>query len=101
MPTAAPAVPTTGLRQKLLFLYLANSDLHAGVIGWSTFDGTSTDPPEMDDPDPPYASAVAAMRDGWRVIQVSKLAAPPAGREFDVDYLKHEVILEKLEEVTS
>lgn len=83
------------LRQKLLFLYLANSTLASAVVAWSEFDGTSTSPPEMDDPEPPYATAVDAMRDGWRVIQVSPLAAPPSGREFDVDYLKHEVILEK------
>lgn len=95
--TADP--PATGLRQKLLFLYLANSDLRAGVVAWSTYDGTSHDRPDMDSPDPPYASAVEAMRDGWRVIQVSQLQYPPVGREFEVDYLKHEVILEKMEEV--
>ncbi len=98
---SAPAAPTIGLRQKLLFLYLANSDLHSAVVAWSTFDGTSQDRPDMDRPEPPYATAVEAMRDGWRVIQVSPLQAPPAGREFDVDYLKHEIILEKLEEARS
>lgn len=83
------------LRQKLLFLYLANSTLASAVVAWSEFDGTTNDPPEMDDPEPPYATAVDAMRDGWRVIQVSPLTAPPTDREFEVDYLKHEVILEK------
>ncbi len=99
--TTAPAVPTTNLRQKLLFLYLANTDLHAAVIAWSTFDGTSNDRPEMDDPDPPYATAVAAMRDGWRVIQVAPMQRPAAGQEFELGYLKFEVILEKLEEVSA
>jgi len=47
MPST-PAAPIVGLRQKLLFLYLANTDLHSAVIAWSTFDGTSTDRPEMD-----------------------------------------------------
>lgn len=100
MPTA-PAISTAGLRQKLLFLYLANTDLHSAVVAWSTFDGTSTDRPEMDAPDPPYATAVAAMRDGWRVIQVSPLQRPPAGQEFELGYLKHEIVLEKLEAVSA
>ncbi|MEM9418417.1 MAG: hypothetical protein AAGA25_05080 [Planctomycetota bacterium] len=99
-PSPTAAGPTTGLRQNLLFLYLANSSLSSAVVAWSNYDGTTTDPPEMDDPEPPYTSALAAMRDGWRVLQVSPLTAPPTGREFDLDYLKFEVILEKLEEVS-
>jgi hypothetical protein len=84
-------------RQKLLFLYLSHSDLYSRVVAWSLFDGTTRKKPSLDQATPPYPTGVDAMRDGWRVIQVSPLMAPPPGLEFDVDYLANEVILEKLE----
>ena len=87
------------MRQKLLFLYLANSELTAGTIAWVLYDGTSdTNPPiEPVDAEPPYPNALAAMRDGWRVIQLPELRPPYPGREYETSYLKFEVVLEKLE----
>ena len=99
--TQAPPTPTTGLRQKLLFLYLANSALGSAVVGWSSYDGTTTEGPDRDSPEPPYDSALDAMREGWRVIQVSPLQAQPPGQEYELDYLPFEVILEKLEEASA
>ena len=43
---------------------------------------------------------IAAMRDGWRVLQVSPMNNHPAGEEFSLGYLRNEVILESLEEVS-
>ena len=85
------------LRQKLLFLYLSDTDLYSRVIAWSFFDGTTAKRSESEQAKPPYPTAVDAMRDGWRVIQVSPVQAPPPGREFAVDYFTNEIILEKME----
>ena len=49
--------------------------------------------------EPPYASVLAAMRDGWRVIQLPAAAGRPRrGAEHDTAFLKYEFVLEKLVE---
>jgi hypothetical protein len=89
------------MRQKLLFLYLGNSNLEAGVVGWSFYDGTGKKKFEAagESQDPPYKSVLDAMLDGWRVIQVPTLKAPQVGREYQVDYLDFEFVLEKMEAI--
>lgn len=84
-------------RQQLLFLYLGNSAPDSQTIGWSIYDGTGQQQPPADvDAPPPYDSALAAMRDGWRVIQVPTLQPDLPGREYHTDYLKFEFVLEKM-----
>ena len=85
-------------RQKILILYLGNSNLDSGIVGWSLYDGTTTD--EIDptgNEDPPYQSVLEAMRDGWRVIQIPTISAPQIGREHQTDYLQFEFVLERME----
>lgn len=86
-------------RQKLLYLYLSNSAPNAETIGWSIYDGTGKEVPNHRvDAEAPYASALEAMKDGWRVIQVPQLTPHLPGQEYQVDYLRFEYILEKMEE---
>ncbi len=88
------------LRQQLLLLYAATSSPESPVGAWSMFDGTGRQTHMAGDAaEPPYASVVAAMRDGWRVIQMSTLESAPAGAEHDTAFLKYEFVLEKLVEV--
>jgi len=89
------------MRQKLLFLYLGNSNLEAEVVGWSIYDGTGKEKFEAagEAQDPPYKSVLDAMQDGWRVIQLPQLKAPQVGREYQVDYLDFEFVLEKMEAI--
>ncbi|MGA1196632.1 MAG: hypothetical protein ACO36I_09065 [Candidatus Latescibacterota bacterium] len=89
------------MRQKLLYLYLGNSNLEAAVIGWSLYDGTTKENFEAagEAQEPPYKSVLDAMRDGWRVIQSPTLKAPQVGREYQVDYLDFEFVLEKMEAI--
>ena len=47
---------------------------------------------------PPYDSVLAAMKDGWRVIQVPSLQTAPAGQEHETAFLRFEYVLEKLVE---
>lgn len=100
-PARAPqtdAAPVT--RQNVLVLYLANSALDSHVIGWSLYDGTGrTSPTTGDSDEPPYDSGVAALRDGWRLIQAAQLIPPYPGHEYDVSFLKHEFIFERIVEV--
>ena len=85
------------LKQKLLILYATNSSPDSPIGAWSLFDGTGREKHMAGDADkPPYSSVVAAMRDGWRVIQLPQLRAAPAGAEHDTAFLEYEFVLEKL-----
>jgi hypothetical protein len=95
--SATNPVPAPTVRQQLLVLYLATSALDSEVVGWSRYDGTGrTSPTTGDSEDPPYDTGVAALRDGWRLIQAAQLIPPYPGHEYDVSFLKHEFFFEKL-----
>lgn len=36
------------------------------------------------------------LKDGWRLIQASQLIPPYPGHEYDVSFLKHEFIFERI-----
>jgi hypothetical protein len=85
------------MRQQVLVLYLATSALDTAVVGWSFYDGTGrTDSMAGDSDEPPYATGLDALRDGWRLIQVSPLLPHASGDEFRLGYLKYEFFFEKL-----
>ncbi len=94
LPTHRPAT-----RQQLLFLYLSHPNPDAATVGWSFFDGTGAETRTSGDADaPPYATVLAAMRDGWRVLQVAQQHPPMPGLEHRTSYLPYEFILERLVE---
>ncbi len=100
MTTAHSPAATGTLRQQVLVLYLCTSALDSRVVGWARYDGTgSTTPTTGDGDEPPYPDGVAALRDGWRLIQAAQLIPPYPGHEYDVSFLKHEFLFEKLVEV--
>ncbi|HEY2177769.1 MAG TPA: hypothetical protein VGH15_04240 [Caulobacteraceae bacterium] len=85
------------VRQKVLVLYLENSALDSRVIGWAEYDGTGERRRMAGDEDePPYESGLAALLDGWRLIQASQLMPHPRGEEFDLAYLKYEFFFERM-----
>ncbi len=88
------------LRQQLLVLYATTSSPDSPVGAWSVFDGTGRQAHQAGDAGaPPYASVLAAMQDGWRVLQLPQLQAAAPGAEHDTAFLKYEFVLEKLVEV--
>ncbi len=88
------------LRQQVLVLYLADSALDAGVVGWSLYDGTGRALPVTGDENtPPYETGLDALKDGWRVFQFPQLIPPYPGQEYSTSFLKHEFIFERLEEI--
>ena len=82
-------------------LYLMTSSLDAPVVGWSLYDEASDQPtpPVEERPEPPYPTGLHALRDGWRLIQMSPLLPAAPGAERQVSYLKHEFLFERLVEV--
>jgi len=95
--TPVPALTGSTVRQQVLVLYLGTSALDSDVIGWAHYDGTGrTSPTTGDGDEPPYETGVAALRDGWRLIQAAQLIPPYPGHEHEVSFLKHEFFFEKL-----
>ena len=83
-------------------IYAYSPDLNSKVGAWSKFDGTREDQPSTaSQVEPPYPSVVAAMSDGWRVIQFPQQFPVYPGMEYTTSFLKFEYILEKLEESDS
>lgn len=82
-------------RQQVLILWLSSSALDSGVVAWAFHDGTAGAGPQPGS-DPLYRSGVAALVDGWRLIQMSQLIPPTPGNERETSYLKHEFLFEKL-----
>ena len=90
----------SALRQKVLILYLKSSALDAPVVGWAQWDGTGqSDHIPGDEEEPPYETGVHALKDGWRLLQISPLMPHMPGDEFTTSYLKYEFLFERLEQV--
>ena len=87
-------------RQRVLVLYLRSSALDSGVLAWAVYDGTGQETHMAgDSEEPPYPTGVAALRDGWRLIQASPLVEHGVGSEFRTGYLKYEFFFEQIVEV--
>lgn len=85
------------VRQQVLVLYLGSSALDSQTVGWTIYDGTgATSATTGDSDEPPYASGLAALQDGWRLFQAAQLLPPYPDHEYDVSFLKHEFFFEKL-----
>lgn len=74
MEAAQAGAEQVSYRQQIMILHSASTDLCDRTVGWALYDGAAPwDAPQMrtgDEADPPYPSVLAAMRDGWRVLQV-------------------------------
>lgn len=89
-----------GARQRVMVLYLENSALDSRVVGWSLYDGSGAQNHMAGDAEqPPYATGLAALRDGWRLIQASPLLPHASGDEFRTGYLKYEFFFEQIVDV--
>ncbi len=82
-----------------MILYLSSSALDSGVVSWAEYDGTGRETHMAGDSEkPPYRTGVDALRDGWRLIQMSQLLPHYPGDEFTTSYQKYEFLFEKLED---
>ena len=91
-------MPADTHRQIVLVLYLRDSALDSGVLAWATYDGTGrTTHMAGDAEQPPYPTGLAALQDGWRLIQAAPLVEHVPGNEFRTGYLKYEFFFEKWE----
>lgn len=89
----------SNLRQQILILHLAHPDLDAPTIAWALYDGAKPEDERQmqagDEDKPPYRSVLAAMRDGWFVMQVPPLPYYPYGKDHETGHLPYEYVLER------
>lgn len=85
-------------RQQVLHLYTTNSSFASRVVAWAFHDGTDGQGPGLPDRGeaPPYRTGVDALRDGWRLLQMSQLLPPREGEQHKVSYLPFEFLLERM-----
>ena len=92
------------LRQQILILHLSNPDLASNTVAWAMWDGAAPeDKLQMqsgDEETPPYKSVLAAMRDGWFVMQLPPLPKYVHGEEHETAHLPYEYVLERRVEVS-
>lgn len=82
-------------RQQVLYLWANGSALDSGTVGWAFYDGTDGDGPPLPDGAPPYATGVAALRDGWMLLQSAQLVPFVPGEEHRNSYLEYEFVFER------
>ena len=84
------------MQQKILILYLAGSSPSDEVVGWSCYDPFNEGFDPSGSQDPPYDSAIDAMKDGWRIIKFPELKEFREDNIHETKYLDYEFILEKI-----
>ncbi len=84
-----------GVRQQILYLWLAEGAIDTAVVGWAFHDGAKGAGPGLPESQPPYANGVAALEDGWFLLQspAPQSLAPEA--EHEVGYLPNEFLFER------
>jgi len=87
------------IRQQILYLWLAEGALDTGTIAWAIYDGTKGSGPLLPQGEPPYANGVAALEDGWCMIQSPAPYQLQKGHEHETSYLPNEFIFERRVEV--
>jgi hypothetical protein len=83
------------VRQQILQLWLAEAALDSPVVAWAFHDGCDGRGPSLPTGEPPYATAVAALRDGWCLIQAPSPQGVAPGAEHDTGPLRNEYVLER------
>lgn len=86
---------TSTVRQQVLYLWADGSGLDSGTVGWAFHDGADGAGPSLPDANPPYPNGVAALRDGWMLLQSAQLIPPTPGEEHVNSYLEYEFVFER------
>ncbi len=79
-------------------MWLSGPGLDGRTLGWAFFDGSEGRGPQPTS-DPPYDTGVAALADGWRMLQMSQLIPSIPGHERETSFLKHEFVFERMVEL--
>jgi hypothetical protein len=87
------------VRQQVLQLWLAEAALDTAVIAWAFHDGCEGRGPGLPGDAPPYGTAVAALCDGWCLLQAPSPQGATAGAEHLAGPLPNEYVFERRIEI--
>ena len=87
------------IHQQVLYLWLAESALDTETVAWAFYDGTSGKAQGLPEDEPPYHNGLAALEQGWCLIQSPAPAPLYPGTEHEASYLANEFVFEKRVEV--
>ncbi len=87
------------MRQQVLYLWLAEGGLDTETVGWAFHDGTAGGGPGLPPGEPPYGSGLAALEDGWFLLQSPAPYPLVPGMEHEASYLANEFVFERRFEV--
>jgi hypothetical protein len=82
-------------KQKILYLLSRRSDMQAKIVSWQLCDPGSETEPTLPSPEPPYASVIDAVRDGWRILQFPSPQSYPFTEQNS--YVGYEFVLERFD----
>lgn len=86
-------------RQQILYLWLAEGALDTSAVGWAFYDGAAGAGPNMPPNSPPYKTGLAALEDGWFLLQSPAPYPLQPGAEHDLSYLPNEFVFQRTVEV--
>ncbi len=82
-------------RQQILYLWLSEGALDTPVVGWAFHDGAAGFGPALPDEEPPYGTGVAALQDGWMLLQSPALQPLAGDAAHRPGYLASEFVFER------
>jgi hypothetical protein len=82
-------------RQQILYLWLAEGALDTNAIGWAFHDGARGQGPALPSAEPPYPTGLAAVEDGWFLIQSPAPYQLTKDLEHETSYLPNEFVFER------
>jgi hypothetical protein len=86
-------------RQQVLYLWLAEGALDTNTIAWAFHDGTKGRGPGLPDCEPPFGNGVAALEEGWSLLQSPAPYITQPGAEHGASYLANEFVFVRSVEV--
>jgi hypothetical protein len=85
------------LVQDVIVLFQTTPALDSQVVAWARYEASKGDriTDLVEEPDPPYNTAVEAMRDGWQVIQMSELKHRTREDGYELGPLPYQTVISK------
>ena len=88
-------------RQQVLYLWLGEGDLTTPVVAWAFHDGTAGKGPSLPTGEPPYATGLAALEDGWFLLQSPPPIDIKLGSGYETGPLPNEFVFERRVDVNA
>lgn len=83
------------VRQQILYLWLTESALDTETVAWAFHDGCEGRGPTLPEGKPPYPTGLAALTDGWCLLQSVPPRPLESGSEHEPGPLLNEFVFER------